>query len=127
MVSAFTIMALRGENLTISGSGKQKRDFIYVEDLAKGSVAALKEAALNGTYTLCGQESITIEQLASIIVHLFGGGITIEYRPSREEDYEGDVAERDKALKELGWKPETSLEDGIKKFAEWYKNSITSM
>lgn len=125
VVSAFTIRALRGENLPISGSGKQKRNFIYVEDLARGSVAALKEAAVNGTYTLCGRESITIEQLAHLVRRLFDGGIDIEHRPSREEDYEGEVIDLDKARRELGWKPEISLENGIRYFAEWYKSNIT--
>jgi UDP-glucose 4-epimerase len=121
VVSIFTARALKGENLLVYGSGKQRRNFIYVEDLARGSVAALKETAENGTYTLCGKESITIERLARMVKRLFSSDIDIEYHPPRENDYGGEVFDLDKARRELGWEPEVSLEDGIKRFAEWYQ------
>ena len=124
VVSAFTIRALKDESLVIQGSGKQTRHFIYVEDIARGSVAALAPAAANGTYTLCDREPTSIEQLAQLIQRLFGRQLRIEYRPSRQDDYLGEVKDPEPTAEGLDWKPTVSLEEGIKRFAEWYQRGI---
>lgn len=126
VVSAFTISALRGENLLIYGSGEQRRNFIYVEDLAWGNVAALKQAAETHTYTLGGKESVSIGQLALLVRRIFDNRIGIEYRPSREDDYQGETPDLDKAWRELGWTPKFSLEEGIRRYIEWYRNNIAN-
>jgi len=112
--------ALKGEPLTIEGDGSQYRSFIYVEDLADGNVAALKESAKNQAYNLDGIRPITIKEIAETVARLIPGA-RVEYKPGRPGDFKGKIASNDKAYRDLGWKPKIDLETGVKKYIEWYK------
>lgn len=119
----FVKRALKGEPLIIQGDGSQYRNFIYVEDLAEGNVAALQDIAKNKIYNLEGMRPVTIKEVAETVSRLFGG-ITVEFKESRAGDFEGRIASNEKALKELGWNPKVDIEEGIKKYIEWYKYSV---
>jgi UDP-glucose 4-epimerase len=119
----FVKKALKGEPLIIQGDGSQYRNFIYVEDLAEGNVAALQDIAKNKIYNLEGMRPVTIKEVAETVSRLFGG-ITVEFKESRAGDFEGRIASNEKALKELGWKPRVDIEEGIKKYIEWYKHFV---
>ena len=120
-VSVFVTRALRGENLLIYGSGEQKRNFIYVEDLAWGNVAALKPAAENQTYILAAERAVSIRELAETVRSIFGQRIGIEYHPAREDDYQGGMVSPSKAKRELGWEPKVDFEEGIRRYIDWYQ------
>lgn len=121
VVSIFVTRALRGENLLIYGSGEQKRNFIYVEDLAWGNVATLKLAAENQTYALTQERAVSIRELAEMVRNILGKKIDIEYHPAREDDYQGGIVSATKAKKELGWEPKVDLEEGLRRYIEWYQ------
>ncbi len=121
VISIFVARLLRGEKLIIYGSGAQQRNFIYVEDLARGNVAALAPAAENQTYTLVDRQTVSILELAEMVPKVLGVRTDVEFRPSREDDYGGEVFELDKVKRELGWEPRVGLEEGIKRYADWYK------
>ncbi len=121
IVSVFVSKALRGENLLIYGSGGQERNFIYVEDLARGNVAALKKVAENRTYNLVAERAVSIRELAEVVREMFGGKIEIEYYPAREDDYRGRPVSAAKAEKELGWVPEVDFEEGLRRYIKWYR------
>ena len=118
VIALFVHKALRGEPLTIQGDGLQYRKFVYVEDLAEGNVLALKPGAKNETYNLDGSEEISIRQLAETIQKILGN-VTIEYTPARPGDFSGKQVSSEKASKELGWRPKTSLEEGIRRYIDW--------
>ena len=120
VISRFVRKALKGENIVIHGSGKQERCFTYVEDLALGSVAALQPIAENKTYTIAGRPPVSIERLAEIVKGLLNKEIAIEYKSAREDDYGGTVLDVDLA-KEMGWEPRVGIEEGIKRYIEWYQ------
>lgn len=120
VIANFVNKALRKEPIYIDGDGSQYRSFIYVEDLAEGNVAALKEAAKNKVYNLDGMRPITIKEIADTVVRLIPG-TKVEYKPGRPGDFKGKVASNDNVYKDLGWKPKVDLEDGIKKYIEWCK------
>lgn len=122
-VSLFVQRALNGENLVIHGSGEQKRHFTYVEDLALGSVAVLNPMAENKTYTLASREAVSIKQLTAIIKGMFNNRVAIEYDSAREDDYQEELADLDKTRNELGWEPRVDLEEGIKRYIEWFKEN----
>jgi len=121
VVSVFVTRALQGENLLIYGSGKQKRNFIYVEDLAWGNVAALKPAAENQTYILAAEKAVSIKQLAEMMTSVFKGKIGIDYHPSREDDYRGGIVTPSKAKRELDWELKIDFEEGLRRYIEWYQ------
>jgi UDP-glucose 4-epimerase len=122
-IAIFVKKALNGETLTIMGDGLQYRNFIYVEDLSDGNVAALKDVAVNQTYNLEGGQSVMIKEVAEMVQKLVGG-VDIEYKEARPGDYGGAVVSTDKAWRELDWKPKVGIEEGVKRYIEWYKSSL---
>ena len=125
VISIFVECILNGKNIVIHGDGKQKRNFIFVEDLANGCVASLKQKGENKTFILAGKETISIKQLAKTIIKLTKNDIEINYNPSksREDDYCGYVLNQDKFQKEIGWSPKVDIIEGIKKYIDWYNTT----
>jgi len=72
VIAIFVRKALNGEPIIIFGDGSQYRSFIYIEDLAMGNVAALKDVAKNQTYNLGGMRPITIREAAETVKKLVG-------------------------------------------------------
>ncbi|PXF51579.1 MAG: epimerase [Candidatus Methanophagaceae archaeon] len=131
VVAIFVRKALNGEPLTIFGDGSQYRNFIYVEDLAEGNVAALKGAAENQTYNLEGMRPITVREVAETVKKLVGDEkegkevkevkeVKIEYKEERPGDFEGKTVSAEKAKKELGWWPKVDFEEGVRRYIKWY-------
>lgn len=121
VISIFVKRASNGENLIVHGSGEQKRNFIYVEDLAWGNLTALKEVAKNQTYVLASTQAVTIRELATMVKMMFGNRVNIEYNFAREDDYSGEIFDITKAKEELGWQPRVDFEEGVRRYIEWYK------
>lgn len=122
VISIFVEKALKNKEITIFGTGSQKRNFINVEDIASGSVAALKEIGENKTYVIAGLQAVSIKELADIIKKVFDFDVTINidaYR-KREDDYQGEIRGVKETMAELNWKPEINLEKGIKNYRDWY-------
>jgi len=120
VITNFINRALEKLPLLITGDGSQYRNFIYVEDLAQGNVAALQDIAKNKIYNLEGMRPVTIKEVAETVSRVFRG-TPVEYKESRAGDFRGRVASNEKVLKELGWKPKVDLEEGIKRYIDWYK------
>jgi len=120
VIPIFVKKAINGEPLTIAGDGSQFREFIYVEDLAKGTVLALSQKAKNKIYNLAGKERVTIKQMAQTIQKILGD-VKIEYTPARPGDFSGKEIRCDLAKKELNWEPKVSFEEGVRKYIDWYK------
>lgn len=120
VIPIFVKKALNGESLTIAGDGQQFRKFIYVEDLAKGNVLALKEIAKNKIYNLDGKEKVTIKQIAEMIQKIIGD-VKIESIPARSGDFSGKNVSSEFSKKELGWAPKISFEEGVRRYIVWYR------
>ena len=124
-IAIFVRKALNGEAITIMGDGSQYRNFIYIEDLALGNVAALKDIAKNQTYNLEGIRPVTIREVAETVKKLVGN-VAIEYKEARTGDYAGKMVSSEKANKELNWRPKVDLEEGITRYIGWYRNKLLS-
>ena len=122
VIAIFVRRALNGEAITIMGDGSQYRNFIYIEDLALGNVAALKDIAKNQTYNLEGLRPVTIREVAETVKKLVGN-VEIEYKEARAGDYAGKIVSNEKASKELNWEPKVDLEEGVTRYIQWYKGS----
>ena len=122
VITNFVDRALKKQPLMIHGDGSQFRNFIFVEDLADGNVAALSEVAKNKIYNLEGLRPITIKEVAETVSQLIPGA-KVEYIEQRAGDFKGKIASNDKATRELGWKPKVDLVEGIQKYIDWYKES----
>jgi UDP-glucose 4-epimerase len=110
---------MRGEPLTIDGDGSQERFFVYVEDLARAHVLALNPVAENRTYNLDGDQPVSIRMMAETVRELVGD-VTVTYGPSRPGDLKARVVRTDRARDELGWVPQISFEEGMRRTHEWF-------
>lgn len=122
VIPIFVEKALKNEPITISGDGSQYRKFVYVEDLAEGNVLALKDIAKNKIYNLEGKEKITIRQIAEAIQGIIKN-VEIEYISARPADFSGREILAEKAREELNWIPNTTFNDGLRKYIEWFKKN----
>jgi len=124
MISQFTWSLLKGEVPTIYGDGSQTRDFIYVEDVVDAlliSMSSEKEGIFNiGT----GIET-SFNEVFHMIRNAIGTGIEPKYVPCPIKNYVYRTrADTEKAEKELGFKAKTSLNEGIKKLVDYYRNNL---
>jgi UDP-glucose 4-epimerase len=120
VIGAFVQRALAGQTITIDGDGSQERAFVYVEDLARAHVLALDPRAAGRTYNLEGSELVSVRRVADVVRELIGE-VAIEHRPSRPGDYTVRHVSAQRALDELGWKPEVSFEEGMARTIEWFR------
>jgi len=120
----FLKKAFNDEPITINGSGEQFRQFIYVEDLAEGCVACLKEEARNQIFNLNGPEKVSVKRIAETIKKLLKDrDVQIVFNPAREGDFKGRLVDSSKASKLLGWQPKHSYEEAVKKYIPWFKQN----
>ncbi len=122
VVPVFVRKVLRGEPLTVSGTGSQHRKFVYVEDLARAHPLALCDTAENQTYNLDGSEKITILRIAETVLRLTSSDRPIEYMPERAGDYAGRDVSSAKAARELNWRPQVDFDEGMKRTVPWLVN-----
>ena len=125
VLAVFVKRAFERKPLTIFGDGLQYRNFIYVEDLAAGNVAALNDVAINQTYNLEGRRPVTVKEVAETVQKLIGD-VKIEYEEARTADFQGKAVSSEKAKRELGWEPEVDFEEGARRYIRWYEEFVLS-
>ncbi len=129
VIPIFIRRVLRGESPLIHGDGNQTRAFIYVSDAVEATLlAASKSEAVGTVFNVGSMEEVTINQLARLIIELAGATeVKPRHIPHNEfygpsyEDIRRRVPDIRKAERILGFKPKTSLKDGLKKTIEWYR------
>jgi UDP-glucose 4-epimerase len=120
VVAAFLLRAMRGERLRIDGDGSQERRFVYVEDLAAAHALVLKPVAQNRTYNLESNEAISIRKLAETVRDLVGD-VEVTFGPTRPGDYRARIVKSERAREELGWQPQNTFAEGLRKTLAWYR------
>lgn len=116
-ITIFTRQALKNEPLTIFGTGDKTRDFTYIDDIVDANVLSLAKG--RGVYNIGGGHRVSIRDLAEKIIEITGSASIIQYRDSKKGDAEHTYANTSKAQRELGWKPKTSLDQGLTRYIEW--------
>ena len=114
---------LKGDVVKL-GNLNAKRDLTYVSDTARGIILSLvKEGVIGEVINMGSQRSYSIKDLVSLISDIMGKKISIEIDPSRFRPYDVDtlICNYERATKLLGWKPETTVREGLEKTIEWIK------
>jgi dTDP-glucose 4,6-dehydratase len=122
-VPAFMSQALRGEDVTIFGSGKQTRSFCYVSDLVDG-IVRLMESKENDPVNIGNPHEMTIEAIARTIIRMTGSKSEIVYRPLPEDDPKVRQPDITRARTILGWEPKVSLEEGLTRTLEYFRGKV---
>lgn len=118
-------LALENKPLPIFGTGEQIRDYTYVEDTAKAYVLALEnKKAIGETFLLPTNRGVSLNELASKVIELARSKSKVQYFPPRKGDIMRFVGSFEKAKSILGWTPEVSLEEGLKKEVDWVRSEI---
>ncbi len=114
VVSNFVVQALQGDPITIYGSGNQSRSFCYVDDLINAAVKFMDSRdELTGPVNLGNPSEISILDLAQRIIALTGSKSQLVFKPLPSDDPTQRCPDIDLARRELGWEPQTTLEQGL--------------
>lgn len=114
---------IRGEPLELFGDGKQSRDFTYVDDIARGTVLALKPTGYEIINLGGGKNPFSINYMIEKIEAYSGKKAAIEHRPFHKADMMETWADIGKAKRLLGWEPETGFDEGLKRTVEWHREN----
>ena len=108
--------------ITMYGDGTSERDYTYVSDCINGFMAALKKPMDFEILNLGSGETIQLRELIELIGKITGKKINIEHLVNQAGDVPITYANITRIRELLGYEPEVSIEDGIRKFVEWYKD-----
>jgi UDP-glucuronate decarboxylase len=114
VVSNFIVQALRGESVTVYGDGTQTRSFCFVDDQIRGLIA-LAESDVHLPVNIGNQDEYTLLQLAETVIEVTGSRSEIIFEPLPVDDPKIRQPDITRAKDLLGWEPEVSLRDGLKK------------
>lgn len=112
------------EEFVVWGSGRQYRDFVYVDDVVEALLRVHERGMGQGVIQIGSERAITLHEAASVIVETSGKDIPLSFDTSRPEGDPGRVAVCDRARQVLGWQPEVSFELGIKRTYRWIAESL---
>jgi nucleoside-diphosphate-sugar epimerase len=116
----FVWRALNGEALPLDNGGNASRDFIFVEDMARGLMACALRGQTGGVYNLATGKETTILQLATLINEFTGNKTPVDLKPARDWDRSGKrFASTVKAKEELGFTAQVEIREGIRRTVEW--------
>ena len=123
VIPKFITKLLAGEKLTIFGDGEQSRDFTYVENVVEANLLALTagDAAGKMMNLGCGAR-ISLNQLVKQLENILGLSAQVEYLPARAGDVHDSLADIGLAERLLGYRPLVSVEDGLARTVEWFRN-----
>lgn len=115
----FTQWISEGKPVTIYGDGSQTRGFTYLDDIARGTILALKPFGYE-IINLGGHQTIRILDLLSRFEAIIGKKAILAYQPAHKADMAASWADTQKAHQLLNWQPQVSLEQGIPILVDWY-------
>ena len=114
----------KSDSITLWGDGSPTRDFLYVEDAAKGIVLAGEKYDGNEPINLGSEKEISIKKLVGQVCELMDYDVEIIWDESKPNGQPRRCVSNKKAKENFGFEPEISLEEGLKKTIEWYTSKI---
>jgi UDP-glucuronate decarboxylase len=127
VVSNFIVQALKGENITIYGDGRQTRSFCYVDDLVKAFVRFMDtEHGFTGPMNLGNPHEFTMIKLAELIIELTNSKSKIIHQNLPEDDPKQRQPDIILANDKLGWAPKVQLKEGLSKTIEYFEKALKS-
>ena len=125
VVSNFIVQALKGQDITIYGDGKQTRSFCYVDDNIEGMYRLMNSRdGFTGPVNIGNPGEFTMLELANLIIELTNSKSKLVFLPLPQDDPMQRKPVIDLAKKELGWEPTVKLRDGLKNTIEYFEGVI---
>lgn len=125
VVSNFIVQALKGQDLTIYGTGEQTRSFCYVDDLIDALVRMMAtDPEFTGPVNIGNPVEFTMLELAERVLKLVGGRSKLVFKPLPQDDPKQRQPDITLAKAKLGWQPKVALEDGLKETIAYFRNML---
>ena len=118
----FTKKILAGDPIEVYNHGDMKRDFTYIDDIVSGVISALNHSFDYEVFNLGNHRSENLMDFIGLIEENLGKKAEINFLPIQPGDVPETFADIDHAREKLGFEPTTTIEAGIKRFVDWYKN-----
>ena len=126
VVSNFILQALKGENITVYGDGKQTRSFCYVDDLIEAIIRMMNQEEIVGPVNTGNPNEFTILELAGKVIEMTGSKSKIIFKDLPEDDPMQRKPNNSLAKEKLGWEPKIQLEEGLKKTISYFKSILAN-
>ncbi len=121
----FIFKSLMGEALPLDNAGNASRDFIFVEDMARGLMAAAIHGEPGGVYNLASGRETTIRELAETINAITGNKTPVDLKPARDWDRSGRrFGDPSKSREKLGFSADVEINDGLERTITWTRNNL---
>jgi len=123
VIPRFITAVLRGESPTVYGDGTQTRDFTFVDDVTAANLACIRapESAAGTVFNAAGGGRVSVKELAETICRLAGRECSIRYVDPRPGDVKHSQGDGSLAERVLGWRVQTSLEEGLRRTMDWFR------
>jgi nucleoside-diphosphate-sugar epimerase len=111
-----------GRPVAVYGDGLQSRDFTYVDDIARGTVAALKPVGYE-VVNMGSDEPVVLNDFIHLLERILERKAQVQFKPRHPADVMATWADISKACRLLGWRPQAPIDDGVKKLVTWYEEN----
>jgi len=122
-VPNFIAQALKNDDVTIFGSGKQTRSFCYISDLVRG-IIALMESSQNEPVNIGNPHELSIADMAHLIIKKTGSKSRVVFKPLPVDDPQVRKPDITRARTLLNWEPQVALEDGLTSTIDYFKQKM---
>ena len=112
-----------GVPIQMFGDGSQSRDFTYVDDIARGTIASVRDVGYEIINLGGGRNPVSLNTIISKLEEFLGKKAKIDYKPFHVADLMETWADISKAKNLLGWEPQVSLDEGLEKSVQWYTDN----
>jgi UDP-glucose 4-epimerase len=118
VIDVFLDQARAGDALTVHGDGSQTRDFVHVDDVVQANLRAATTDAVGEAYNVGTGESVSVHELAELVVDVTNSESDIRHTPPREDDIDRSRADVTRARDRLGYRPTIDLREGLRRLVE---------
>ena len=122
-IQKFTRLIDQGQKTPIYGDGSSRRDYTYIDDLIEGILAVIHHHRGYETYNLGESQTTSLKELIRMIEEALDKKANIENLEPQPGDVSVTYADITKAKRMLKYQPSVKMEEGIKRFVEWYKKN----
>jgi dTDP-glucose 4,6-dehydratase len=122
-VPAFISQALRNEDVTVFGDGRQTRSFCYISDLVDG-IIRLMLSSTNDPVNIGNPAEMTIEEIAAVIIEMTDSKSKIVHKPLPEDDPKVRKPDITRARTLLGWEPKVDLRTGLEQTIDYFRSKV---
>lgn len=122
VVAVFSSKLVAGEQPIINGDGKQTRDYVYVGDVVRANLKALQHEK-DDFFNIGTSIETDVNRIFDLLNRLTGGKAQEKHGPPKKGEQRRSIIDYKKAETVIGWKPQVSLEDGLKQTVEYFKKA----